>query len=372
MAKQKKKNSKDLKALIIFVVVIGFVASFSACGGDMSPEFEFSSHGTNNDSANTDAESDTPTSDTNNESADSNNESIDSNNETTASSTEQSQTDTTPNHEAKPATDVTTSESTEADTSAAIENSEPLKEQFADNQFSMSVETADLSNEKLGWSFKRNKMHKPVVGYTSLKLSEYGAYYIQPTEEKVVYLTFDEGYENGFSGKILDTLKEKNVSATFFVTKPYIADNPDLVKRMKEEGHMVGNHSVSHKSFPSLTDDQIINELEDTAVAYEETTGYQMDSFFRPPMGEYSERVLYLTRKEGYRTIFWSMAYKDWVVDDQPGAEAALKHVMDNYHPGAIILLHAVSESNTEALGDIIDGLHTEGYRFGSLYELEE
>ena len=140
---------------------------------------------------------------------------------------------------------------------------------------------------------------------------------------------------------------------------------------MKQEGHIVGNHTVTHPSMPSLTDDEVIYEIEETAKYFEEVTGYTMDPFIRPPMGEYSERTLYLTRKLGYRTIFWSLNYKDWDVNNQPGAEYAYNHVMENYHPGAIPLLHAVSESNTEALDDIIKALKEQGYRFGNLYEVE-
>ncbi|NDL68064.1 delta-lactam-biosynthetic de-N-acetylase [Clostridiales bacterium F-3ap] len=227
-----------------------------------------------------------------------------------------------------------------------------------------------LSNEKVGWSFRRNPDHKPAAGNTPFDVGAYGAYGLEDTKEKVVYLTFDEGYEYGYTPKILDVLKDKGVKAAFFVTKPYIKANPDLVERMSKEGHVVGNHSATHPSFPGLTDGQLRKELEDTEAAFADVTGQRMDPFFRPPMGEYSQRVLELVRQEGYKTIFWSMAYKDWDVNSQPGAEVAYRHVMDNHHAGAIILLHAVSSSNTEALGEMIDGLRREGYRFKSLQEL--
>lgn len=232
------------------------------------------------------------------------------------------------------------------------------------------VETDELSNEKKGWSWKRNQEHTPPTAYTDLDLTQYDAYYLGDTTQKIIYLTFDEGYENGFTSTILDVLKENEVKAAFFVTQPYVRDNPELAKRMKEEGHVVGNHSVSHKSFPSLSDEDIKFELEETSQYFQETTGYDMDPFFRPPSGEYSERILALAKNLGWASIFWSVAYQDWDTGNQPGAEYAYHHVMENYHPGAIILLHAVSESNTQALDQILKGLKEEGYEFASLYEL--
>jgi peptidoglycan-N-acetylmuramic acid deacetylase len=238
-------------------------------------------------------------------------------------------------------------------------------------EYGVDLETSGLSNEKQSWSFKRNSDHLPVLGYTKSDLSKYDAYYIRETDEKVIYLTFDEGYENGFTPAILDTLKENGVHAAFFVTLPYIRSNPELVIRMKEEGHLVANHSNTHKSFPTLSDEEVIKELQDTANYFEEITGYEMDPFFRPPMGEYSDRILYLTRKEGYKTIFWSIAYMDWDVNNQPGKDFVYNHFLENHHPGAIPLVHAVSSSNTEALDSVLKAMKNQGYRFGSLYELE-
>lgn len=232
-------------------------------------------------------------------------------------------------------------------------------------------DTSQLSNVLQSWSFRRNTDHAPVIGYTDSDLSKYGAYYLGDTDEKVMYLTFDEGYENGFTPTLLDILKENDVQAAFFVTLPFMRNNPELVIRMKEEGHIVANHSVTHPSFPELTDEEVIQELRETAAYYESLTGEEMAPFFRPPMGEYSDRTLYLTRREGYRTIFWSIAYRDWVVDDQPGKDYVYQHFLDNHHPGAIPLVHAVSSSNTEALDEVIKAMKAEGYRFGSLYELE-
>ncbi len=229
-----------------------------------------------------------------------------------------------------------------------------------------------LDNTAIGWSFKRNTDHTPVIGYNQgIDLEKYDAFYINnKTDEKVVYLTFDLGYENGYTPMILDSLKRNGVKAAFFILDDVVKTNPELCIRMKEEGHVVGNHSNTHPSLPTLTDEELQWELTSTADIFKEATGYEMDKFLRPPRAEFSERTLYLTRLNGYRSVFYSMAYKDWLVDDQPGADAAYQHVMDNVHPGAVILLHAVSQSNAEAMDRILSSLHEQGYRFGSLYEI--
>lgn len=154
------------------------------------------------------------------------------------------------------------------------------------------------------------------------------------------------------------------------MTKPFIRENPDLVKRMKKEGHVVGNHTVHHKSMPSLSDRDNKQEILDCAEYCKEATGYEMDQFIRPPMGEYSEESLALTKKLGYKTIFWSMAYVDFKVDDQPGKEFVIKHFNEYAHNGAIPLLHNVSQSNAEALEDVIKQLRKKGFEFLSLKKL--
>jgi len=231
--------------------------------------------------------------------------------------------------------------------------------------------TTGLSNKKIGWYFMKKKDHTTPGSPSEIKdIEKYDAYYVGDTSEKVIYLTFDEGYENGYSSKILDVLDEYNVKAAFFVTKSYIKENQELVKRMISEGHIVGNHSVKHLSSPDLSDKELENELIETANYFKEVTGEDMPKFFRPPMGEFSERTLSVTKNLGYKSIFWSFAYKDWETDNQPGKEAAYKNIMDNYHNGEIALLHAVSKSNTEALGDVITDLREKGYRFAGLDEL--
>ncbi len=231
-------------------------------------------------------------------------------------------------------------------------------------------DTSKLSDTKQSWYYMPNDQHKVPTGNFAVELNKYSAYYTGNTAEKTIYLTFDEGYENGYTSKILDVLKSKGVKAAFFVTKPYIESQPALIKRMTDEGHIVGNHSAKHLSSPTLTDSQLKQELDSTAEAYKAVTGKDMPKYFRPPMGEYSERTLAVTHNMGYKSIFWSFAHKDWLTDQQPGAEATYNTVMKRYHNGEIMLLHAVSSSNTEALGRIIDSLRTQGYSFKSLDEL--
>ncbi len=229
------------------------------------------------------------------------------------------------------------------------------------------------SNEKFSWWFRRNENHKPSGSGESFPIEEYSAYYLDRTateEDKVFYVTFDCGYENGFTLSILDTLKEKDVKAIFFVTKDFVVKNPEYVKRMKEEGHLVGNHTVRHLSSPTLTPEELAEELYGVAIAMEEKTGYSIDPFFRTPMGEYSERVLKVVQDMGYTSAFWSIAYYDYDVNNQPGKDYVVDHFNTYHHNGCIALIHNISESNTQALGDVLDLLREAGYRFGTLTEL--
>lgn len=230
-------------------------------------------------------------------------------------------------------------------------------------------------NDKLAWWFKRDAEHGPSGCDDTIDISEYGGYYLDTAkcagEEKVLYLTFDCGYENGYTEKLLDVLKKQNVPACFFVTKTYIRDNTDLVKRMKDEGHQVGNHTITHPSMPKKSYEEIIGEVTGCADYMKEVTGYQMDPYLRPPMGEYSERTLAITRDLGYKTIFWSMAYLDYDVNKQPGANYVIEHFNKFHHSGAIILMHNVSSSNAAALETMINNMKEQGYRFASLNELE-
>jgi peptidoglycan-N-acetylmuramic acid deacetylase len=210
---------------------------------------------------------------------------------------------------------------------------------------------------------------KESVGF----LKENSAYYLGDTSNKVLYLTFDEGYENGNTGKILDILKECKVPAAFFVVKPYIDTQPELVKRMVDEGHVVGNHTVHHPSIAQIRDKEKFDaEFTGVENAFKELTGQDMPKFFRPPMGKYSKKSLEMTKGLGYKTIFWSFAYKDWLVNNQPSESYAVEKICKGAHPGSVMLLHAVSNTNTKVLSSVIKTLQQEGYEFKSLNELPE
>ena len=203
-------------------------------------------------------------------------------------------------------------------------------------------------------------------------LREYGARYVGDARREVVYLTFDAGYENGLTARILDALAAANAPATFFLTGAYIRDNRALVRRMVAEGIVVANHTFTHPSLPSLARDPAAfrAELISTEKAFQQATGEEMPPLLRPPSGEYSARTLCLTRRLGYTTVFWSFAHRDWVVDDQPPVAVTLERILAGSHNGAVFLLHAVSRSDTEALPEAIDGLRGQGYRFGVLTDL--
>ena len=215
------------------------------------------------------------------------------------------------------------------------------------------------------WWLKRNENHQTPEVSDYIDLSKYDAYYVNPKcKKKKIFLTFDCGYENGFTPKILDVLKKQKIVAAFFVTKPFIREGRELVRRMKKEGHIVGNHTVHHKSMPTLSDRDNKQEIIDCAEYCKEATGYEMDHFIRPPMGEYNEKTLKLTKSMGYKTIFWSMAYVDFDVNKQPGKQYVVEHFKKYTHNGAIPLMHNVSQSNAEALDEVITNLKKEGYQF--------
>lgn len=231
--------------------------------------------------------------------------------------------------------------------------------------------TKGLSTEKHGYSYGVSKDGQPhatsVANQKYFEEDGYKAFCLDTkSTEKVLYLTFDCGYENGYTSKILDTLKEKDVPAAFFCTLPQVKDYPDLIARMITEGHIVGNHSVKHPSFPTLTRIRMAEELQGMDNYLRTNFGYS-EPFFRFPMGEYSDCALDLIGSLGYRSVFWSVAYADWDLDKQKGADYAFTTVTARLHPGAVILLHSVSPDNAEALGRIIDWARGEGYTFKSL-----
>jgi peptidoglycan-N-acetylmuramic acid deacetylase len=223
---------------------------------------------------------------------------------------------------------------------------------------------AQYDNTRNGWGFSRNDKHLPVeVGWVGPVVTKYNGIYIGNTNEKTIYLTFDEGYENGYTKQILDVLKANNVKAHFFITGAYLKDQPELVKRMIAEGHIVGNHSVNHPSLPEVSTEQVKQEIQGLESQLKQVVNYDM-YLLRPPRGEWSERTLKITEDLGYKTVFWSMAYQDWLVDQQKGWQHAHNHVMSNIHNGAVILLHAVSSDNANALDQIIKDLKSQGYSF--------
>ena len=201
-------------------------------------------------------------------------------------------------------------------------------------------------------------------------------FYIDPTHsdpnaaEKVVYLTFDAGYENGNIEKILDVMEKEGVTGAFFVLAHLIEKNPDLVRRMAADGHLVCNHTARHKDMSSLDEQAFLQELHDLEKIYTETVGGEMARYYRPPEGKFSRENLEVAQKNGYKTVFWSFAYPDWDSGRQMTPEKAKSIILDNVHNGEVMLLHPTSQTNAAILGDVICELKTQGYRFGSLDEL--
>lgn len=236
--------------------------------------------------------------------------------------------------------------------------------------FTIFFTSTNINAMASGWGFSKNKNHEvPEIGKYASVLEGTNSYYVGPNE-KSVYLTFDAGYDNGMLDKILDTLKEKNVKATFFITGDFVKRFPELVIRISQEGHLACNHSYSHKKITSLTKDELNNDLTKLENEYYNLTGLEMIHYFRPPEGEFDRTSLLNLKELGYKTIFWSIAYKDWVVDKQSGKDYCVKTIMDNLHNGAIILMHSVSSSNQEALSTVIDKITNEGYTFKTVDSL--
>jgi len=231
----------------------------------------------------------------------------------------------------------------------------------------------ELDNEKHSWWFRRKTDHVPSGSGQAFDISEYQGYYLDKdaAEEKVIYMTIDCGYGSDNTPVMLDIFKKHNVKVLFFVTKFFIDANPEYVKRMIEEGHMVGNHSVTHPDLTKLTDEKIYEEIIGCEEAFYELTGKQMDMYFRPPEGAYSQRTLQITEDLGYKTIFWSIAYNDYDKKNQPGRDWVIDHFTTYHHNGAIPLMHNDSQSNMEAMDAVLTLLKEQGYRFGTLDELK-
>ena len=237
------------------------------------------------------------------------------------------------------------------------------------NSVSTNAESG-VSNTKIGWGIKRKDNHEqPELGQKNIELiNKYNGIALGNNQNRTIYLTYDLGYEAGYTSKILDTLKEKNVQGTFFITAHYLNTAEDLVKRMIDEGHIVGNHTVNHKSMPELSDDELKDELLELNQALYGKFEYEI-RYMRPPKGEFSERTLKKTDELGFKTVMWSFAYVDWNEDSQPSNEEALKMVTSNFHNGEIMLLHATSKTTSEIMGQIIDEARAQGYEFKNINE---
>lgn len=233
--------------------------------------------------------------------------------------------------------------------------------------------TTTLSNKKIGWGIKRADNHEqPDLGSENKRIIEkYDGIAIGNAGKKYIYLTFDNGYEAGYTEKILEVLKQNEVPATFFLTAHYINTASDLVQRMIDEGHIIGNHTVNHKSMPDIGNETIKNEVMELHTAVYEKFGYEM-KYIRPPKGEYSERTVAYTNTLGYKTVMWSFAYDDWDEAKQGREEYGKKKILDNLHHGEIMLLHGTSKDNCNILDECIKEIKNQGYEFKSLDEFEE
>ena len=229
-----------------------------------------------------------------------------------------------------------------------------------------------LESENWGTGFTDIPEGGQPVGNASVEeLKKYDAYYIGSADEKVIYLTFDCGYENGYTDTILDALKKHTVPATFFVVGHYVTSAPQQVKRMVAEGHTVGNHTYHHPDMSAISDKSAFKkEMDDVANAFKELTGTEMAMYYRPPQGKYNTKNLQMAKELGYATFFWSLAHVDWDVNNQPSHEKAMEKLTKRIHPGAIVLLHNTSKTNSEILDQLLSKWKEMGYTFGTLEEL--
>jgi len=221
-----------------------------------------------------------------------------------------------------------------------------------------------------GLSFQNQGM-APAGPVSPEKLRELDGAYLDADGGKVLYLTFDAGYENGYTADILDVLKKQEVPAAFFLVGDYLERNADLVRRMTQEGHIVGNHTMNHPDMSAVPSRAAFEkELRGVEDRYTDITGQTLPKFYRPPQGLYSEENLKMAKDMGYKTVFWSLAYADWNNDAQPDPDAAVEKLNSRVHDGAVVLLHATSKTNAEILDRLISGWKDMGYRFAPLTEL--
>ena len=227
-----------------------------------------------------------------------------------------------------------------------------------------------LETGSWGLSF-RTEGAAPMGTAGSAQLQKYDAVYLGDTTKKVIYLTFDAGYENGCTEKILDALKKHNAPAAFFLVGNYLEQNSDLVRRMVDEGHIVGNHTMHHPDMSKISDpDAFKKELQDLEALYRQITGKEMPRYYRPPQGIYSEENLRMAKELGYKTVFWSLAYVDWNNDSQPTAEQAYAKLLPRIHNGAVVLLHSTSKTNAAILDELLTKWEGMGYSFASIDQL--
>ena len=231
-------------------------------------------------------------------------------------------------------------------------------------------QTSALETGSWGLSFQTEGA-APMGNAGQDQLKQFGAAYLGDTSQKVLYLTFDSGYENGCTSQILDVLKAHNVKAAFFLVGNYMKRNADLVRRMAEEGHTVGNHTMHHYDMSKISDKAAFTkELTDLENLYRDITGQELAKFYRPPQGIYSEENLRIAQELGYKTVFWSLAYVDWKNDAQPSHDEAFSKLLPRTHNGAVVLLHSTSQTNAEILDQLLTQWEELGYRFGTMEEL--
>lgn len=241
---------------------------------------------------------------------------------------------------------------------------------FSQTTSSSPVASILSASENWGLSFQEEGK-RPVGNATIQELTEYHAFFAADTAEKKLYLTFDCGYENGNTPAILTALKKHQAPAVFFAVGNFVRDNPDLIKQMVAEGHIVGNHTMTHPDMSKISsEDSFQKELQGVEKIYKETTGKEMEKFYRPPQGIYSTENLAMAKELGYSTFFWSLAYVDWIQDQQPSREEALSKLLTRVHPGAIVLLHNTSSTNGIILDELLSKWEKMGYSFHSVKEL--
>lgn len=232
-----------------------------------------------------------------------------------------------------------------------------------------AMQTSAVKND-WGLSYSQNG-NQPIGNRSQKELSAYDAYYLGSPDEKVLYLTFDAGFEAGYTPAILDILKKHQVPAAFFLVGNYLNTQPDLVKQMVADGHIVANHTNHHPDMSKISSPESFQkEIGDLEAKYKEITGQDMKKFYRPPQGKFNEQNLTHAKNLGYKTIFWSLAYVDWYQDKQPTREQALEKLLPRTHNGAVILLHSTSQTNSEVLDELLAKWKEMGYRFGTLEEL--